>query len=62
MGQRQDLSFMLKRHDEAFKGGVGKVSMEPVHLKLKEEARSHEAHAFPMPKACEATTKKETTG
>ena len=49
----------LHKYPDSFKGGLGTLNIKPVHLELKSGAKPYHARAFPIPKAYEATTKKE---
>lgn len=59
--QKELLLATLKQFSELFGGGLGRLNIDPIHLELKEGARPYHAKAFSIPKAYEATTKKEVS-
>ena len=57
--QQQKMLQVLKKHDRAFKGGLGTLKIKPVELELKPGAKPYHAKPFPIPKAYEPLTRKE---
>ena len=56
---KSKLARTLKKYPQLFKGGLGTLNIEPIHLELKANAEPFHAKAFPIPKAYKAMTKKE---
>jgi len=56
---KNKLARTLKKYPRLFKGGLGTLNIEPIHLEIREGAKPYHAKAFPIPKAYEQTTKKE---
>lgn len=57
--QRENLKGVLAKYPTLTKGGLGKLSIPPVHLELRENAKPFHARAFPIPKYYYDTTRKE---
>ena len=49
----------MHKHPELFQGGLGLCKARPIQLEVEENAKPYHARAYPIPKAYEATTKKE---
>ena len=58
--EKKKLIAVLIEHQQAFKGGLGKTKIKPIHLELKPGAQPYHTKAFPIPKAYEKTTRKES--
>mmetsp|Transcript_2824 Transcript_2824/g.7823 ORF Transcript_2824/g.7823 Transcript_2824/m.7823 type:complete len:1452 (-) Transcript_2824:296-4651(-) len=58
--QQQQLLATLQRTPQTFKGGLGTLKIKPVRLELKAGAKPFHGKAFPVPKAYEQVTKKES--
>ena len=57
--QKAKLLAILRAYPTLFGGGLGQLQIEPIHLELKPGAKPYHAKPFAIPKAYEATTKKE---
>lgn len=56
---KQKLKEVLNKHPKLFQGGLGTLKIKPVKLEIKKGAKPYHAKPFPIPKAYEATTRKE---
>ena len=56
---KSSLSVVLHKHPELFQGGLGLCKARPIQLEVQENSVPYHARAYPIPKAYEATTKKE---
>ena len=50
---------LLEQYPVLFGGGLGKLTIPPVHLELKPGSKPYHARPFPIPQSLEKTTKKE---
>ena len=57
---KQKLIEVLQSKNKIFEGGLGTLDIKPIHIELKKDATPYHAKPFPVPKAYEATTKKES--
>jgi hypothetical protein len=57
--EQRMLKNTLERQESLFKGGLGILQVNPVHLEIIENAKPYHARAFPVPKSMEAATKTE---
>ena len=58
--QKQSLNETLKKFPKLVLGGLGTLDIVPVHLELKPGAIPFHSRAYPIPKAYEKVTRKES--
>jgi hypothetical protein len=57
--EKHALTEMLSQFPVLFGGGFGTLSVRPVHLELREDARPYHSQPFPVPQSLYSTTKNE---
>ena len=56
---KEKLKYMLNNHKTLFSGGLGKVDMKPINIKLKKGCKPHASRHYSVPKMFEKPFRKE---